>query len=443
MELKDLVVTPIWLLIIYAGAFLLRPKLTTETTRKYFIPALTVRLIGAISVGIIYQYYYNGGDTFNFFTHGSSHIWEALKDSPLKALKLILANGQHYPDTFEYSSQIWYYRDMPSYFVVRIVAICDFFTLHTYTATASLFAAFSFLGLWTMFDAFYKLYPALHRQLALAILFIPSVFFWGSGIMKDTLTITAIAVLISGAIRVIYWKRISILFLLLMALSFYTIYSIRIYILLCLIPALMLWYFFEHLSSIRSKIIRWIATPVVAIFAIGSSYFAVDQLSKEHYRYSFRKLAHTAEVTAKWINYVSTVEQGSGYVLGDFDYSLAGMIRKFPLALNVTLFRPYLWEVRNPVMLLAALESVLVFLITAYVAIRVRLNIFVIVKRNPFLLFLLLFSISFAFAVGFSTYNFGSLVRYKIPMIPIYLSALSILYYLNKSRKAGALASTE
>ena len=205
----------------------------------------------------------------------------------------------------------------------------------------------------------------------------------------------------------------------------------------------MLWYFFEHLSNIRSRVVRWIATPAVAVFAIGSSYFAVDQISKEHYRYSFRKLAHTAEVTAKWINYVSTVEQGSGYVLGDFDYSLTGMIRKFPLALNVTLFRPYLWEVRNPVMLLAALESVFVFMITVYVALRVRSNVFTIIRRNPFLLFLLLFSISFAFAVGFSTYNFGSLVRYKIPMIPIYLSALSILYYSNKARKAGVLASTE
>jgi hypothetical protein len=33
----------------------------------------------------------------------------------------------------------------------------------------------------------------------------------------------------------------------------------------------------------------------------------------------------------------------------------------------------------------------------------------------------------FAFAVGFTSYNFGALVRYKIPMMPFYYIALFIL----------------
>ncbi|TDI71910.1 MAG: hypothetical protein E2O88_00985, partial [Bacteroidetes bacterium] len=157
MELKDLLVTPVWLIIIYGVAFVIRRRLSDPVTRKYFIPALTVRLMGAIGMGLIYQFYYDGGDTFNFFTHGSQYIWEAWKDSPLKAIKLIFADGQHHADTFVYSSQIWYYRDLPSYFVVRVVAVLDLLTFHTYSATACLFATISCMGLCSMFRSFYQL----------------------------------------------------------------------------------------------------------------------------------------------------------------------------------------------------------------------------------------------------------------------------------------------
>jgi len=443
MELKDLLVTPVWLIIIYGVAFVIRRRLSDPVTRKYFIPALTVRLMGAIGMGLIYQFYYDGGDTFNFFTHGSQYIWEAWKDSPLKAIKLIFADGQHHADTFVYSSQIWYYRDLPSYFVVRVVAVLDLLTFHTYSATACLFATISFMGLWSMFRSFYQLYPQLHRSLAIAVLFIPSVFFWGSGIMKDTLTLASVAFIISGMIRILYLKRVSIGLFALMLLCFYIIFSIRIYILLCLVPATLLWFFLVNLHKIRSQLLRLIMTPLILLTAVFASYNAIDQISRENYRYSIDRLSNTAEITAKWINYVSTIDKGSGYILGDFDYSPTGMIKKFPLALNVTLFRPYLWEVRNPVMLLAALESIGVLVFTALVLLKVRLNIFSLVTGNPMLVFLLLFSISFAFAVGFSTYNFGSLVRYKIPLIPLYLSALTILNYTNKERKAGVLATTE
>ena len=66
MEAKDLLITPIVLIFIYFFAYLVRSKVTDSVTRGYFIPALTVKIIGAIAVGLVYQFYYNGGDTFNF-----------------------------------------------------------------------------------------------------------------------------------------------------------------------------------------------------------------------------------------------------------------------------------------------------------------------------------------------------------------------------------------
>ena len=93
MGMKDLIVTPIVLAIVYIALFLLRPYFTDKNTSRYFIPAATLKIIGAIAVGVIYQFYYGGGgDTFTYHTHGSAYIYEAFWDSHTKAFKLLTAN---------------------------------------------------------------------------------------------------------------------------------------------------------------------------------------------------------------------------------------------------------------------------------------------------------------------------------------------------------------
>lgn len=413
--------------------------MTDPVTKRYFIPALSVKIFGAIAVGVIYQYYYNGGDTFNFFTHGSRYIWEAFGDDPLKGIKLLFAGEKHYPDTFNYSSRIWYYGDLPSYFVVRVTAFFDLFTYHTYSATASLFALLSFSGLWALYTTFYRSYPQLHFQLAVAVLFVPSVFFWGSGIMKDTLALTGLAWATYATVKVFFEKEKYLINGTLLVVSLYAIYSIKIYILLCFIPSVIIWICLFYLDTINSKVLKRLLLPIAVSVAIFLAYMAVLKLGEEHEKYSLDRLSNTAEITARWLTFVSAKEGGSGYILGDFDYSPIGMIRKLPLAINVSLFRPYLWEVNNPVMLLAALESLVVLVFTLSIVLVYRGRALTAIAKNPLILFCLLFALALAYAVGFSTYNFGSLARYKIAFIPFYLSALLLIREQCRFKKTATL----
>jgi hypothetical protein len=114
--------------------------------------------------------------------------------------------------------------------------------------------------------------------------------------------------------------------------------------------------------------------------------------------------------------------------LGELDGTIESLIWLAPAAINVTMFRPYLWEVKNPLMVIAAIESLFTLLFTLYVLFKVRQRIFKYVQ-TPEVVFGLIFSIAFAFGVGISTYNFGSLARYKIPFFPFYFSMLSIILY--------------
>ena len=436
MELKDLIVTPLLLILICILAYFIRYFVSDKTTNRYFLPGLSLKILGAIAVGFIYQFYYKGGDTFAYFDLGSRFIWEAFLDSPSKAFQLIFADGTYHTETLEYASKMLFYEDQPSYFVVRVAGIFDILTFHTYSATACLFALLSFSGLWAMYTAFYRMFPKLHLEFAIAIFFIPSVFFWGSGILKDSITLGALG-WATYAFHAIFIERTKIVFsLFILLLSFFIIYEIKIYILLCYIPALLIWLYVLYMSRVRNLILKIMVLPVSIVILVGSGYIAVRKIGEENRRYNLTKLSQTAEATARWLSYVSIREEGSAYSLGDFDYSTKGIIKKAIPAIWVTLFRPYVWEVKNPVMALSALESLILFLFFLFVFfVALRRGKIHKVFNHPVITFCLFYTIAFSFAVGISTYNFGSLVRYKIPMMPFFLIGLFILLDYSKSRR--------
>ncbi|MEL6561543.1 MAG: hypothetical protein AAFQ94_25365, partial [Bacteroidota bacterium] len=114
---------------------------------------------------------------------------------------------------------------------------------------------------------------------------------------------------------------------------------------------------------------------------------------------------------------------------------ILGTLRLAPAAIYTSLFRPFLWEVRNIVMLLSAFENFLILLFTLLVIFKKgpRL-VFATIMKDPSLQFILLFSLIFGFAVGITSYNFGTLVRYKIPLLPFYISSLIVLYHATTER---------
>ena len=79
MELKDLYITPFYIALVYAIAYGLRPSVTNVYTKKYFIPALTVKVVGAIILGILYHTLY-GGDTNNYYRQAGI-VYHAFGDS--------------------------------------------------------------------------------------------------------------------------------------------------------------------------------------------------------------------------------------------------------------------------------------------------------------------------------------------------------------------------
>lgn len=440
MELRDIVVTPLLLIVVLLASLYIKNRIQDPILRRYFLPALWLKILGALALGFIYQFYYNGGDTYNYHTFGSRVIWEAFTDDFTTGLKLLFAEPGLHPEVYPYSQRIPFYYDEKSFFIVRIAAFFDLLTFSTYSSTALFFAIFGFAGAWAFFITFYKQFPHLHKWIAISTLFIPSVIFWGSGILKDTITLSALGLLTFTIHRVLLEKKPRVSAITLLLFSVWIIVEVKMYIILCFLPAAFFWVYAKQLFTTGSFAARVVLAPLLIPFVIVGAYFGVAKISEADEKYSLDKIAKTAQITAYDIRFWTGRDAGSGYTLGELDGTFTGMLALAPKAVNVSLFRPYLWEVRNPLMFLSALESFLFLLTTIFLLLRYPMA-FIKAFSDPNILFCFIFSLVFAFGVGVSTFNFGTLARYKIPLLPFY--ALGLVLMVNKIKQSKETESNQ
>jgi hypothetical protein len=440
----DYLLLPAYLIVIYLIAFNVRNRFYPEghPWRPYFMPGLNIKIIGAIAIGMIYQYNYGGGDTANYFQHATV-INGAFTENTIKWFNLVLHTPAWYDGEYAYYiNQMQWYQSPPEYLVCSITAFISLFTFTTYLPTSVIFAALSYTGIWALFRAFVGQYPSLIRPIAIVTLFIPSLALWGSGIFKDTICLGGIGWLTYGVFRILYQRDFSIQNVIATLVSFYLIFIIKVYILIAFVPALALWIMFQYLQGISSSGLRFVVRIVaVVIMFAGFSVLSV-KLADKLGKYSIDNVAQTSEVTRDWINSVSLAnEESSGYDLGAFEPNLQGMLTKFIPAVNVTLFRPYIWETKKVIQLLSSLEALAFLLLTIKVLIAVGpVRVWRSIAADPNIQFCLIFTLIFAFAVGVSSFNFGALSRYRIPCLPFYGLALMLIYYRWNSAEKNILS---
>jgi hypothetical protein len=242
--------------------------------------------------------------------------------------------------------------------------------------------------------------------------------------------------------QLFFRKRITIANVFFFLLCVWCIFSVKKYILQAFVPASLLWIYLGNLDMIRSGPVKVLVLPIILVIGGFTSYYSFIKVGEGDSRYAVDKLAETARITAYDIRFQTGRDAGSGYTLGELDGSFASMLALAPQAINVSLFRPYLWEVSNPLMLLSAIESLLLLYFTLAIIFRFGLRNLKAFK-NPDVSFSFTLSIILAFAVGVSTFNFGTLVRYKIPLMPFYVLALVLMDNENRKFKVMEDLSTE
>lgn len=443
LSMVDLIIGPLYLIIIYfvSKSIQLR-NINDNPSYRYYLYGLFLKLFGGLAVCVIYVFYYGFGDTLNYFSD-SAVISNLFLKSPTAALQF----------TFNWNPELWWYFDdntgYPIYFsdshaiiVVKLTWFLCLFSFKSYIGMTFLLAWLSFFPIWRFYQTLIREFPQLVNQLAYALFFVPSVFFWGSGLLKDTITFSAVCLFASSYSIIMIQKRNYISNFFWMTLASLLLIWIKPYIFFALLPGTILWFGGTQLSKMENKLVKSLTTPFLISVSLVAGYFMLKLMSTFLGDYSLENVLDKALVTQQDLK--NERYQGNSFDIGDFDPTVSGILSKMPAAINAALFRPYLWESNNLAMLLSGIENFVLLGFSLYLIIRLKLiNLLRLMFRHRILFFTVYFSLFFAFSVGLTTSNFGALVRYKIPAIPFFVISLVIIWSTYKQLKEEDVLSMQ
>ena len=126
-------------------------------------------------------------------------------------------------------------------------------------------------------------------------------------------------------------------------------------------------------------------------------YFVYTKSNEIFANFSSDQLLNSAYQAQENFKAQAAVFDGSFFSLGDFDGTLPGFIKMAPLAIGTTFFRPFIWEVRNLVMLLSALEGLILLFFTMKIFLIPK-YLFTLIKslfNDPLVLYCFVFSLIF------------------------------------------------
>ncbi len=402
--------------------------------KKIFFSAIFLRFLGTVAFALIYNFYYNGGDTWLYHLDAKL-IANTFFQNPKAGLELIFKTPEHYSSlarSYALQSRSGYIFSPNSNLLIRISGFLAILNFKSYIAIALWLSFYAHIGMWLFYKTFTKKYPSLAFNIAISCFFIPSIFFWSGGIMKDTLAFGSVGYLAYAINNLFIDRRKILTSALLLLLNLYIVLNTKSYIAYMFVPATAIWILFSYWDNIKSTFLKIFSYQLLMGIVLIGIVIGIQMLPSLIGQ-NIEEIVKEIEMTGSWITKVSEKTGGSAYSLGDIDYSVGGLIKAAPKAIFVCLFRPFLWEATNPPMLLSALEALATLLLTIYCFLKI--GPFQLIKKsltNPNVLFCLVFALGFAFFTGISTLNFGSLVRYKLPVFPFYLTALFILQMNNK-----------
>lgn len=414
-------------------------KYKNEDEKKLLLKAFYYKMFFTLAYTIVVSYYYTGGDTELYYdctvdlhkaVSDNSDFLNDIYGSKMITVKSPLINyfifdGSYYP-TFEAM------HSPGNYFVPKLGLPVMMIFGPSYICLALVFSFFSLGGAIRLYKFFIHYFPEYKRELALATLFLPSLAFWSSGYLKDPITFGCVGYLIYALFNIFIKRRKIGISIALAGMAIMLLFFIKVYILLAIAPAIVLWIFGEFNKVVENKTLRRIMALLTFTAGAATAYLLVNYLTSDESLQAFKldTIMETSQNNRQLYEGFGQQYEGSYFTIQTTNPVL--------LVLNgivATLFRPFLWEINSPTALLSSLEALLFLYFTGfYMYKRGVITFFRKAFSNPVLLMCIVFTLIFAAAIGSSATNFGSLSRYKIPCLPFYLAMVMILY-----RQAGLI----
>ena len=379
----------------------------------------------------VYLFYYGGGDTLAYF-RGAKCLGNLLLQDFSKGFAILFDTNSYENSytSFNYETgfpHTHYFADKNTFLVCRLSAPLYILGSKSFLITSFLTAVFSYVGIWKFYRLLNIIYPGNSKIFAYLLLFMPSLVFWGGGVMKDSYMLSAVCwfsysfYFVFIARKKMFWNGMFLFLNTLMMLN------CKPYIVISLIPGVLFWLNNFYIKNINNQLIRILVFPLMVLSGIFLGTILFSGFSSSMGRYgSIDSIILKAQITQD--DLLNERHYGkNNYKLARIDGSVSGLLSSAPLATFTALFRPLPWEIGSPTMVISAIENTILILFVLYSLTRIGLfKLFKLTFNDPFLTYCLVFSLIFAFGVGIAGTNFGALVRYKIPLMPFFFSFIYI-----------------
>jgi hypothetical protein len=396
----------------------------------YLVPAFVAKMISCVAMACLVQFYYGYGDTFNYYT-GGLEIRDAFLDHPYYAYELIFKPGIECSpralEHFNYLTPASYDLSTPNN-MIRMSGVISILGMGAYIPMSFILSTLALNGVWNIYRVFYAEFPKHSNMIVLTCLFAPSAMLWSVGVIKDTVCIFGLGLCISAMYN-FYKGRHYLRSIAGMAAGAILLLLLKDYLFYTFAAALAVAFFYFKLLKNERPVLKY-AFRALSVIGLAGFIFWYANNSAYVYENVFEGFQKKTEVLQNVTMQVNESEGGSGYTIPNVDdTSPLGVLRSTVLSLGTTFFRPFFWECRSPIMLLNALESFAVLLLVLYLLYKTKVvGFFTFAFSNHVLLFSFIYFILLGALVGFVSFNFGTLVRYKMPLIPLFYTYLILLY---------------
>ncbi len=375
-----------------------------------------LKVVAGVGLTLVYTYYYTDqtkADIYRYF-NDSKIISPLLWQHPKVWLSVITGIGLNNPENFQYIADTQYFSH-PSHdtvtnnqLIIRLISVCNYFSFSNIYINTLFFSFFSFVGLTGMYHALKKYFAEFPEILCLPLFLIPSVVFWGSGLLKEAPVFFFLGMLFYASTPRSWLSRILLVVVSIAALAF-----IRPPLFIALIPAVAIYVLFYALNALTRPALKWVVlATLLVLYAVAFMVAEPRVISAViQKRYEFMDLGLAEKPGSRFVTWTDAISPKMLYTDAFVDGAL----------------RPFVWSAANKIELLFAVEHSLLWLLLLFMLVR---YFQLPAKENrPPVAFALVFALVFYWMVGATVPIMGAIVHYRILATPFLV--MGILGFVN------------
>jgi len=322
-----------------------------------------------------------------------------------------------------FEGEFSYFNEPRSDFFTRMLSVFYLASFSNYWIATAFLSITSFALIWAFIVRFSDAMEIDSRVALVAFLIFPSVIFWTSGIVKETVSFALQSIILWSVVPLAKSQKIRFWDLMIGIISMWLLFQIKYYhaAILSLILAPAILYF--RLGAINSNLTKSIilaSSVLLILIALGESY----------YNLNFTRVGDIIVKNHNLLLQKSSPEKA--IILEGFDNSVIGYLLSFPEAIFSGLFRPLPWEAWNLSSLTVSVENLIILILFLYIF---RYWKFIFSPRSIQYIPVIVFVLSMATLIAFSTPNFGTLARYKVVYMPFFLTIILNQFPLFRNKK--------